>query len=435
MRRARPVDMDAPIRVLSCESSLEPGVFGVFRPVLLLPAGIAHRLEPAHLRAIVAHELCHVRRRDNLAAALHMLVEALFWFHPLVWWVGARMVEERERACDEEVLRLGNQPRVYAESILKTCQFFCGIAAGLHVWRDRRRSEETNHAHHEPRFRSPADAEKETAFSQHRYSGACLTDCRGIAEWQGFDAASQSDERLPAVFEVASIRPADPSRRGMSIHLAPGGRYEAAGMSLKLLVENAFDLHDFQVYGGPAWVTSAKYDILAKGPDGDSSETAKQRRAVRQRLQSLLADRFQFKCHTVTKNLPIYAMVIAKGGPKLARVNDNDMSSMTMGGRQLSAEAVSMPLLAENLSSLVKRVVQDRTGLPGQYRLTLQWTPDDVQTVAAGVSQGANQTLSSGADSPSIFTAMQEQLGLKLEPRKGPVEILVIDHVEKPSEN
>src|SRR5262249_17254384 len=110
--------------VLSSPAMLEPGVFGILRPVLLLPEGIAEHLAPAHLQAILAHELCHIRRRDNLAAAMHMAVEAVFWFHPLVWWLGARIIEERERACDEEVLELGNRPEIYAESILKTCQFY-----------------------------------------------------------------------------------------------------------------------------------------------------------------------------------------------------------------------------------------------------------------------------------------------------------------------
>jgi hypothetical protein len=102
----------------------EPGVFGIFRPVLLLPEDIAHRLSPAQLQAVLAHELCHARRRDNLAMAIHMSVEALFWFHPLVWFIKARLIEEQERACDEEVLRRGGDPEVYAESILKICEFY-----------------------------------------------------------------------------------------------------------------------------------------------------------------------------------------------------------------------------------------------------------------------------------------------------------------------
>ncbi len=112
-----------PIAFWTSQSSLEPGVFGIVRPMLLWPSGISERLQDAHLEAILAHEVQHVRRRDNLAAAMHMLVEAIFWFHPLVWWLGARLVEERERACDENVLLLGNQPQIYAESILKTCEF------------------------------------------------------------------------------------------------------------------------------------------------------------------------------------------------------------------------------------------------------------------------------------------------------------------------
>src|ERR1700733_12306893 len=112
--------------LLSRDFAFEPGIFGIFRPVLLWPAKISEHLQDAHLKAILAHEVSHARRRDNLAAALHMMVEATFWFHPMVWWLGARLVEERELACDEEVLQLGNPPSIYAESILKTCEFCVG---------------------------------------------------------------------------------------------------------------------------------------------------------------------------------------------------------------------------------------------------------------------------------------------------------------------
>ena len=123
-RTASPLPLGLPIPVLSTAVPLEPGVFGIFRPVLLLPDGIAIRLTQVQLRTVLAHELCHVRRRDNLTAAFHMLVEAVFWFHPLVWWLGVRMVDERERACDEEVLQAGSQAEVYAETILKVCEFY-----------------------------------------------------------------------------------------------------------------------------------------------------------------------------------------------------------------------------------------------------------------------------------------------------------------------
>jgi bla regulator protein blaR1 len=109
--------------LLSRDSAMEPGIFGIFRPVLLWPANISEHLQDSHLMAILAHEVSHVLRRDNLAAAMHMAVEAIFWFHPMVWWLGARLLEERELACDEAVLQLGNSPSIYAESILKTCEF------------------------------------------------------------------------------------------------------------------------------------------------------------------------------------------------------------------------------------------------------------------------------------------------------------------------
>jgi bla regulator protein blaR1 len=119
----RAAGLRKPIAICLSQNSLEPGVFGIGHSHLLWPAGISEHLQDAHLEAVLAHEVQHVRRRDNLAAAIHMVVQAVFWFHPLVWWLGGRLVEERERACDEAVLRLGNSPQIYAESILRTCEF------------------------------------------------------------------------------------------------------------------------------------------------------------------------------------------------------------------------------------------------------------------------------------------------------------------------
>ena len=111
------------IEIRLSRASIEPGIFGMVRPVLMWPEGISRHLDDAQLDAILTHEVQHVHRHDNLAAAIHMVVEAIFWFHPLLWWLGARLVEERERACDEDVLELGSERQVYAEGILKVCEF------------------------------------------------------------------------------------------------------------------------------------------------------------------------------------------------------------------------------------------------------------------------------------------------------------------------
>jgi bla regulator protein BlaR1 len=145
-RMERLLGVRRPIPIVSSPAFLEPGIFGIISPVLLWPQGISSHLEDAHLQAVVAHEVWHVRRRDNLAAALHMVVEAAFWFHPLVWWLEARLVAEREGACDEKVVELGSERSIYAESILSILR---GISSRLRVRGYGRRSQETDHRHHD----------------------------------------------------------------------------------------------------------------------------------------------------------------------------------------------------------------------------------------------------------------------------------------------
>lgn len=124
VRSARDISAAPPLAVKASTALLEPGLVGIWRPVLLLPEDILERLSPRELEAVEAHERCHLLRRDNLTAAIHMLITNLFWFHPLMWWLGARLVDERERACDEGVLDAGNDPKVYADGILKVCAFY-----------------------------------------------------------------------------------------------------------------------------------------------------------------------------------------------------------------------------------------------------------------------------------------------------------------------
>ena len=129
LRAAVPTAIVAPVPVRTSAGLREPSIVGIVRPVLLLPAKIVTQLTPPQLEAVLRHEVCHLRRHDNLTSAIHMLVEAIFWFHPLVWWIGARLLDERERACDESVVRSGSDPRIYAEGILRVCRSY--IASDL----------------------------------------------------------------------------------------------------------------------------------------------------------------------------------------------------------------------------------------------------------------------------------------------------------------
>ena len=113
----------APLPLVAADSRLEPSIVGLWTPILLWPARLSDRLRPEQIEAVLAHELCHARHRDNVSMTVHMIVEALFWFYPVVWWLERALIRERERACDEEVLRLGTRRETYAASILKTCQY------------------------------------------------------------------------------------------------------------------------------------------------------------------------------------------------------------------------------------------------------------------------------------------------------------------------
>jgi beta-lactamase regulating signal transducer with metallopeptidase domain len=156
----------------------EPGVFGIFRPVMLLPAGIVERLTPEQLLAILLHEANHMRRRDNLTAFLHMLVEAVFWFHPRVWWIGARLVDERERACDEEVLRLGSEPHTYAEGILNICKLCVESPSACGSGVTGANLKKTNRGDHEQPSRGQPQLRETSDLGTG--SGVCLGSCQSL---------------------------------------------------------------------------------------------------------------------------------------------------------------------------------------------------------------------------------------------------------------
>ena len=437
------------IPLLVSPRTIEPGVFGILHPVLLWPAGISAQLDDAQVEAIVAHEVEHVRRRDNLTAAIHMLVEALFWFHPAVRWMSSRLLDERERACDEKVLELSARPETYAESILKVCTFCLEppqpCVAGV----------------------SGSDLKQRVLRIMTHQSGRSLSTLRKIALGAaavfaiaiplgfGMLHAMQAPTQIlhpsasgPA-FEVVSIKPNHDTGKIRMIGMSPTG-FTAKHASLKEIIGMAYDLRgDSQLIGGPNWMGSEYFDIEAKESEADIDAAKNlpmdQRRAqFSLMLQSMLADRFALKTTIETRELPVFALVVAKGGLKMKQVQVDPLPPagtppppgahlprlMSTDGRQWTATAFPVGELSHWLShfeEMDNRVVVDETGITGNYDFVL-----------SGVSMGpqpGDKRDASEEPPTSIFTVLQDQLGLKLEPRKAPVEVLVVENAQLPSPN
>jgi uncharacterized protein (TIGR03435 family) len=241
-------------------------------------------------------------------------------------------------------------------------------------------------------------------------------------------------------FEVASIKPnkSGGSRSGTSLS---GGRFTATNTDIKTLMQyNAFGIPGMQILGGSSWLSTERFNIDAKMDDTVAEQMKKlsgeaETLWMRQMVQQMLADRFKLAFHRETDEFSVYALVVAKNGPKIERAKNADGSpSVSWGNGKLKAESVTMEKLAQTLtmasSRELGRIVIDKTGLDGKYDLTLAWSPDD-RSAAMASTQNEN----AAPPGPSIFTAVQEQLGLKLESRKAPVGTVVIDHIEQPSEN
>jgi uncharacterized protein (TIGR03435 family) len=423
-----------PTALRASQGPLEPGVFGIFRAVLLWPAGISDHLADAQLEAIMAHEVCHVRRRDNLAAALHSVVESIFWFHPLVWWLGARLVDERERACDEEVLRLGSAPEVYAESILKTCRLYLEPArmcmAGVTGSDLKKRIERIMTR----RTGRQLDFGRKLLLAAAGIAAVAAPIAFGVANAPAIRAQSPAKTAAQA-FEVASVKPNNSDDHRVMFKMTPGGRVEINNASAKMLIVMSYNLKPNQLSGGPSWLESAKYDITATAPEGPDDPER-----TNLMMQTLLADRFKLAIHRETKEMPIYELVTGKNGPKLkasAEAAGTHMGQFRIGHGQMDLTSVSIADFADNLSRIVGRNVYDKTGLTGTYDIKLEWTPDENENPMLKPHTDGNEggTAPVAEAGPSLSDALQEKLGLKLQAAKGPVEIVVIDHIEKASDN
>jgi uncharacterized protein (TIGR03435 family) len=256
---------------------------------------------------------------------------------------------------------------------------------------------------------------------------------------------SPSLDAKPLAFDVVSVRQSKPDSK-VRVRTLPDG-YSATNLPLKAIISNAYGIRQDLISGAPGWTESTTYDIEAKEDAPVAAALQKlpsdQRSAqIGLMLQAVLADRFHLKAARVDKELPIYALVIAKGGFRLKDADPNNPYvgglkgpdgipkagiMMTMQG-QLIGQGVPISRLATNLSYQLGRSVVDKTGLTGNYDFTLKWTPDQAPAVSSAGTEA-------NSSEPSMFTALEEQLGLKLESTKGPVETLVIEHLERPSEN
>jgi uncharacterized protein (TIGR03435 family) len=248
-------------------------------------------------------------------------------------------------------------------------------------------------------------------------------------------------------FEVASIRRNTSGDRRVAIGGPSPGRFRAENVWLRFLIEFAWRVEDFQVTGGPGWAASERYDIEAT-VDGDA--TIEQKRVM---MQTLLEDRFQLMLHRETKESPVYVLMAARGGTKLQpsiegscvprnsnmqrlAAGRNFCGDLSMSPRSVEGTAISIQQLTAVLSQTLQRTVIDKTGLTATFDVHVEWTAD--QSTPGLTAPGLAPPGPAPSDDPpgrSIFTAIQEQLGLKLEPAKAPVEVLVIDRLERPSEN
>jgi uncharacterized protein (TIGR03435 family) len=253
-----------------------------------------------------------------------------------------------------------------------------------------------------------------------------------IISAQGLTQPAPNTGATRPVFDVASIKPSSPEVTSSLIEASAPGDIRYIGFTVKDLLLNAYGLLPFQLIGGPDWINSDRYDVSAKIIDVSTDEAItkyirddprhSRNSAARQlskiRLQSLLEDRFQLKVHAGAREVPIYALVIAKNGPKF---HSQPQSSLRIQPGLIQGTGVPIVALIDNLRYALDHILVDKTGLKDYYDITLKWSPDDVPPEEA--------------TEPPLRTALQEQLGLKIEQQKGPASVMIVDKIERPTAN
>jgi bla regulator protein blaR1 len=416
-----------------------PMAFGTRRPAILLPA-VADTWSENQRRSVLLHELAHVARHDCLTQSLAAVACAMYWLHPGVWWIARRLRIERELACDDRVLATGADPDDYAGHLLDFAYSLrIDTAPALAVTM-------AAPASLEGRLRALLDGGRNRQMPSRRSRflatalivglvGAIatgrLTAMRPLLPIQ--DAPRQS-------FDVASVKPNKSTETGGFIQRMRGGTFNVGNQTLLQLIRFAYGLQGLQLVGAPDWMATERFDIVGKVSADIPPAAPGQPSPEALMLRSLLEDRFRLAVHRETRQMPIYALVVARVdgrlGPQIRRpANDycaqrakeaakappppmgtGPVCGIRGNNTELTAGDFPMAGFARFLAGEAGKPVVDGTGLTGGWDFELKWSPPD--------------TPNPDPDRPSIFTALQEQLGLRLDATTGPLEVLVIDRVE-----
>jgi uncharacterized protein (TIGR03435 family) len=409
-RAARPIGLEVGIPVRSTRALLEPGVFGFFRPVLLLPEHIERSLPAQELDAIIAHELAHVRRFDNLTAGFHMLVEILFWFHPLVWWIGRRLIEERERACDEAVLRAGLDRKTYATAIVNVCKLCqrgplacsAGVGGGRLTLRVRAILDR-------PLTRALGHTKRVLLTSAGVVAAIALVTA-GLASESSARTSSTVDVPPDAPrFARLVVAPAEVDALPSTSRIRyASGEFVAERASLEQLIAFAYsDTSPVPISGGPHWVESARFNVY--GAAADPSDRGQER--MRAMVQAMLADQFGVRLRRESQ--PVYILQGPAPGEERPQSKRTGPTAEPIGQREgwLIARAATSTQLASALSQHLSRPVLDHTNLRGTHDFRVKSGP--------------------GVDADALARELHRQLGLTLKSFLR--EELIIEQAERPT--
>jgi uncharacterized protein (TIGR03435 family) len=403
-----------------------PVAIGAWRPLVLVPVGMLTGLPAAQVEALLIHELAHIRRHDYLVNLLQSVAEALLFYHPAVWWVSSHIRTERERCCDDAAVAVSGNVLEYVNALAELAGSrrvrLAAVAANGGSLADR-----IARLLGEPR---PVSGKRGTLMAALLLAAAAY-------------GVYAQDAPRPS-FQVASVKLNTDNPPNHMQRPLPGGRWSAKNATVAMMIVTAYKVQRYQVVGGPSWMESDGFDVEAKA---DPDVRVPQLLLM---LQSLLADRFKLALHRETRELPVYNLVAAKGAfnpppPDPACAEPDTAVPAARGampcrnlriGMSGSVDGGNAPMsqLVATLAAIVGRPVIDQTGFTGTLDVHLKFAPDQL---TQGLPGGAVSVAPPEPDPsrPDILSALQEQLGLRLTSSKGPVEVLVIDHVERPTAN